>query len=128
MIGDGEVMKRKWIVLLAILILVMPYNIDIDYENEDWCPPGEIDVWVEGLFYIYQETSYCDGVRYHSINVAPDIFLHRVPWLELAITWGIYPSTMEEIQYSVMVWHFREYNYPGFKESRIIYHWNNSSD
>lgn len=118
---------KKWIVLLVVLILVVPYQIDIDYENEDWCPPGEIDVWVEGLFYFYQDNSYCDGVNYQSISIAPDIFLHKVPWLELVITRGRYRWNMERIQYSVIVLHFREWeDQPGFKESRIIHYWSNS--
>lgn len=123
-------MKHKRILLLVTLlvILVVPYKVNIDYENEDWCPPGEIDVWIEGLFYYYQKRSYCDGVRLNSIHAAPDIFLHKVPKLELVIAWGRYAWNIDKLQYSVMVWHFREYNYPGLKESRIIYHWSNSDD
>lgn len=127
MLGDKLKLLGYRIALLIILILIVPYQVDIDYENEDWCPPGEIDVRAEALIYTYRKISYCDGVWQKQIRLSPDTFLHKrqLPmFFELVFAWGKYPWNIDETQYSLTLWNYWGYEWkPISHESRRVFNW-----
>jgi len=68
LIGNGEVMKRKWIVLLVILILVVPYEVKTEpgYGHPDCVGrQNTTEVRVNSLTYEYYSDSICWGLIHY---------------------------------------------------------------